>query len=65
VLAKNNSLLGVGGQRSTVSRSALRGGQAGGRGGADGDARERKQDLLRRLREKQEQRTDEGAQDKA
>ncbi|QUX29224.1 hypothetical protein KGD83_01065 [Nocardiopsis akebiae] len=49
----SDNLLGMGGQRNTVSRSALRGGKGGGRGGPSDDAVERKQELLRKLREKQ------------
>lgn len=52
-MSKNSdNLLGMGGQRATVSRSAIRGGQGGTKGGPSDDARERKQDLLRKLREK-------------
>ncbi|WP_049574782.1 DUF6243 family protein [Nocardiopsis sp. SBT366] len=52
-MAKNSdNLLGMGGQRTTVSRSTLRGGKGGTKGGPSDAARERKQDLLRRLREK-------------
>ncbi|WP_017570302.1 DUF6243 family protein [Nocardiopsis halotolerans] len=52
-MARNgNNLLGVGGQRTTVSRSTLRGGKAGGKGGPSADAVEHKQELLRKLREK-------------
>ncbi|WP_067598162.1 DUF6243 family protein [Nocardiopsis listeri] len=51
-MAKNNNMLGMGGQRTTVARSTLRGGKAGDKGGATGDARERKEELLRRFREK-------------
>ena len=51
-MAKNNSMLGMGGQRTTVARATLRGGKAGDKGGPTGDARERKEELLRRFREK-------------
>lgn len=52
-MAKNSdNLLGMGGQRTTVSRSTLRGGQGGTKGGPSDTAREQKQELLRRLREK-------------
>jgi hypothetical protein len=52
-MSKNsNNLLGMGGQRATVSRSAMRGGQGGAKGGPSDAALERKQELLRRLREK-------------
>jgi len=52
-MAKNSdNLLGMGGQRTTVSRSTLRGGQGGTKGGPSDSAREQKQELLRRLREK-------------
>jgi hypothetical protein len=52
-MAKNSdNLLGMGGQRTTVSRSAMRGNSAGTKGGPSDDARERKQELLRKLREK-------------
>ncbi len=52
-MSKNSdNLLGMGGQRTTVSRSAMRGGQGGTKGGPSDDARERKQELLRKLREK-------------
>ncbi|MCP3015207.1 DUF6243 family protein [Nocardiopsis dassonvillei] len=67
----SDNLLGMGGQRNTVSRSALRGGKGGGRGGPSDDAVERKQELLRKLREKQGKDADaasektEGAQGKA
>lgn len=55
-MAKNsNNLLGMGGQRATVSRSTIRGGNAGTKGGPSDDARERKQELLRKLREKTSQ----------
>ena len=51
-MSKNsNNLLGMGGQRATVSRSAMRGGQGGTKGGPSDAALERKQELLRRLRE--------------
>ena len=63
-MARNSdNLLGMGGQRTTVSRSALRGGNGGNKGGPSEAARERKQELLRRLREKhsaQEPRDTEG-----
>lgn len=49
---KNNNLLGVGGGRNTVSRSALRGGSPGGPGGPGAGARERERELLRKFREK-------------
>ncbi|PDP87686.1 hypothetical protein CQJ94_11080 [Glycomyces fuscus] len=49
----SDNLLGMGGQRNTVSRSALRGGKGGGKVGPSDDAVERKQELLRKLREKQ------------
>ncbi|MEU3020484.1 MULTISPECIES: DUF6243 family protein [unclassified Nocardiopsis] len=52
-MAKNSdNLLGMGGQRTTVSRTALRGGKGGTKGGPSDTAREQKQELLRRLREK-------------
>lgn len=51
-MAKSNNMLGMGGQRTTVSRSTLRGGKTGAKGGPTGDARERKEELLRRFREK-------------
>ncbi|WP_139063652.1 DUF6243 family protein [Streptomyces zinciresistens] len=49
------SMLGVGGTRRNLGRGALRGGGAGRiGGGADPDPR--KKELLRRLREREEQR---------
>ena len=51
-MAKNNNMLGMGGQRTNVSRSTLRGGKAGAKGGPTGNARENKEELLRRFREK-------------
>ncbi|WP_159942637.1 MULTISPECIES: DUF6243 family protein [unclassified Nocardiopsis] len=52
-MARNSdNLLGMGGQRTTVSRSALRGGKGGMKGGPSADAVQRKQDLLRKLRER-------------
>lgn len=53
LMAKNSdNLLGMGGQRNTVSRTTMRGGKSEGKGGPGDDARERKQELLRRFREK-------------
>lgn len=52
-MARNSdNLLGMGGQRNTVSRTELRGTSGGTKGGPSADARERKQELLRKLREK-------------
>jgi hypothetical protein len=51
-----NGMLGVGGQRRNLSRGELRGGKAR---AADGDAQtaaEKKKELLRRMRERSEQR---------
>lgn len=48
----SGNMLGVGGTRSNLSRSALRGGGRGGRGaGAGLDASAQKRELLRSLRE--------------
>ncbi|MGK5629092.1 DUF6243 family protein [Streptomyces sp. URMC 123] len=49
------NMLGVGGTRRTLSRSALRGGGgAGGSAGGGRDALAQKRDLLRRLREQRD-----------
>ncbi|MFE0047249.1 DUF6243 family protein [Streptomyces albireticuli] len=45
------NMLGVGGTRSNLSRSALRGGGRGGRAGGGTDANAQKRELLRKLRE--------------
>ncbi|MFC5724022.1 DUF6243 family protein [Streptomyces gamaensis] len=45
------SMLGVGGTRSNLSRTALRGGARAGQGGARLDAAAQKRELLRALRE--------------
>ncbi|MFI1967896.1 hypothetical protein BLA24_22185 [Streptomyces cinnamoneus] len=48
----NGAMLGVGGTRSNLSRTALRGGGRGGRGAGSGtDALAQKRELLRALRE--------------
>ncbi|GHC74587.1 DUF6243 family protein [Streptomyces cinnamoneus] len=48
----SGSMLGVGGTRSNLSRSALRGGGRGGRGAGGGiDPQAQKRELLRALRE--------------
>ncbi|MBE2998170.1 hypothetical protein IDM40_05545 [Nocardiopsis sp. HNM0947] len=61
-MAKNkDNLLGMGGQRSTVSRSDLKGGRGGGVGGADRQARDHRQDLLRRIQERNARAADQGA----
>ncbi|ARZ70401.1 DUF6243 family protein [Streptomyces sp. HU2014] len=45
------NMLGVGGTRSNLSRSALRGAARGGRTGSGTDANAQKRELLRKLRE--------------
>jgi hypothetical protein len=52
VARNSDNLLGMGGQRNTVSRSTLRATNGGTQGGPSDEARERKQELLRKLREK-------------
>ncbi|MBR8741126.1 hypothetical protein DSY14_05175 [Nocardiopsis sp. MG754419] len=65
-MAKNSdNLLGMGGQRATVSRSTLRGGQNGTKGGPEGDAHERKKELLRRFREKNAAQRNEGSEERS
>ncbi|MFV8128141.1 DUF6243 family protein [Streptomyces syringium] len=44
-------MLGVGGTRSNLSRTALRGGGRGSRAGGGADANAQKRELLRKLRE--------------
>ncbi|MFF5130083.1 DUF6243 family protein [Streptomyces syringium] len=44
-------MLGVGGTRSNLSRTALRGGGRGGRAGGGADPNAQKRELLRKLRE--------------
>ncbi|MFD6950902.1 hypothetical protein A6A08_19365 [Nocardiopsis sp. TSRI0078] len=62
-MARNSdNLLGMGGQRTTVSRSALRGDKGGSKGGPSTDAVERRQELLRRLQEKNASRGSEGSE---
>ncbi|WP_150237088.1 DUF6243 family protein [Nocardiopsis quinghaiensis] len=52
-MARNSdNLLGMGGQRTNVSRSTLRGGNGGGKGGPSTDAVERRRELLRKLQER-------------
>ncbi|MBB6121684.1 DUF6243 family protein [Nocardiopsis algeriensis] len=52
-MARNSdNLLGLGGQRGTFSRSALRGGKGSVPGGPSADARQSKQELLRKIKEK-------------
>ncbi|MCY9786702.1 DUF6243 family protein [Nocardiopsis sp. EMB25] len=54
-MARNSdNLLGLGGQRNTVSRGALKGGGKGGPSGPSADARQNRDELLRKLREKNE-----------
>ncbi|MFE6777902.1 DUF6243 family protein [Streptomyces sp. NPDC057702] len=48
---RSGSMLGVGGTRANLSRSALRGGR-GGRGAPGPDPMARKRELLRELRER-------------
>ncbi|MEV6780902.1 DUF6243 family protein [Streptomyces syringium] len=52
-MSRGNSggMLGVGGTRSNLSRTALRGGGRGGRAGGGADANAQKRELLRKLRE--------------
>jgi len=50
-----NSLLGQGGQRKKMNRSAMRGAPGSGQDAQD-DAARRKQELLKKLREKTEER---------
>lgn len=60
-MAKNkDNLLGTGGQRGTVPRSELRGGRGGRSRGADQQAREHREELLRRIRERSGQRSERG-----
>jgi hypothetical protein len=47
-------MLGVGGTRQKLGRSALRGGGHGGRTGGGTDPQAQKRELLRRLREKRQ-----------
>lgn len=53
-----NGMLGVGGQRKKLSRGELRGGKAQAAGGGAGTAAEKKE-LLRKMRERTEQRPSE------
>ncbi|MEU2515124.1 DUF6243 family protein [Streptomyces syringium] len=46
-----DGMLGVGGTRSKLSRTALRGGGRGGRTGGGTDVNAQKRELLRKLRE--------------
>lgn len=60
-MAENrDNLLGKSGQRGAVSRSALRGCRVEKAGGADRQAREHREDLLRRIRERSEQHGERG-----
>ncbi|GAA2288074.1 hypothetical protein GCM10010402_52570 [Actinomadura luteofluorescens] len=52
-----NGMLGVGGQRKNLSRGELRGGKARAADGDAAKAAEKKKDLLRKMRERTEQRT--------
>ncbi|MEV3920908.1 DUF6243 family protein [Actinomadura coerulea] len=52
-----NGMLGVGGQRRNLSRSELRGGKAQAADTGAAKAAEKKKDLLRKMRERNEQRT--------
>ncbi|MES9537892.1 MULTISPECIES: DUF6243 family protein [unclassified Actinomadura] len=52
-----NGMLGVGGQRRNLSRGELRGGKAQAAGGDARTAAEKKKELLRKMRERNEQRT--------
>ncbi|MGI5205195.1 DUF6243 family protein [Spirillospora sp. CA-108201] len=52
-----NGMLGVGGQRKNLSRGELRGGKARAGGGDAAEAAEKKKDLLRKMRERAEQRS--------
>lgn len=64
-MAKNNdNLLGVGGGRTNVSRSTLRGGGSGGPGGPSADAREHKRELLRKFQEKSKTAKEEGTEER-
>ena len=51
---RGDNMLGIGGQRNTFSRNAMRGAGFGGKGSAH-NAAEQKRELLRRLKEKNEQ----------
>ncbi|NDU75544.1 hypothetical protein GWI34_23400 [Actinomadura sp. DSM 109109] len=51
-----NGMLGVGGQRKNLSRRELRGGKGKASGGGAGTAAEQKRELLRKMRERAEQR---------
>jgi hypothetical protein len=51
---RGDNMLGIGGQRNTVSRNAMRGAGSAGKGSAH-NAAEQKRELLRRLKEKNEQ----------
>ncbi|MFD3562118.1 DUF6243 family protein [Streptomyces sp. NPDC058686] len=55
----SGNMLGVGGTRSNLSRTTLRGGGRGGRVGGGLDPQAQKRELLRRLRE--ERATDEAS----
>ncbi|MEU9871565.1 MULTISPECIES: DUF6243 family protein [Actinomadura] len=52
-----NGMLGVGGQRRNLSRSELRGGKARAADTDAAKAAEKKKDLLRKMRERNERRT--------
>ncbi|MEU8804471.1 DUF6243 family protein [Spirillospora sp. NPDC048819] len=54
--SRRNGMLGVGGQRSNLSRRALRGGKAPAPG-SGGDPAAEKRELLRKMRERNERHT--------
>ncbi|OLT28697.1 hypothetical protein BJF83_14475 [Nocardiopsis sp. CNR-923] len=60
-MARNgDNLLGLGGQRNTVSRGALRGGKKGGPTGPSAQAQDHRSELLRKLKEKNEKAKEDG-----
>ncbi|MEV2278460.1 DUF6243 family protein [Nocardiopsis sp. NPDC049922] len=60
-MARNgDNLLGLGGQRKTVSRGALRGKSKDGASGPSAQAQDQRSELLRKLREKNEKEKGDG-----
>ena len=59
------NLLGVGGSRQKLGRTALRGGGRGGRIGGGLDPQAQKRELLRKLQEKRRRQQEGGTSDKS
>ncbi|MET8832087.1 DUF6243 family protein [Streptomyces sp. NPDC004610] len=58
-MSRGGNMLGVGGTRKNLGRKQLRGGRAEAGFGAGADAQAQKQELLRKLQERREQREQE------